>query len=145
MYTFQYISVPRFNKFCAMEFRVFLFAVFVMTSTMAVTSAFGFGSFGGAPGAAPPAGGAGPGAFGSFGPAPPGGADAPAPGPPSEPTCPPTDGMVPLYVPDPDDCTKYTVCSGGFGMKLDCPVGLHFDKLTNHCDFPPIANCEVAA
>lgn len=121
-----------------MEFRVFLLAVFVMTSTMAVTSAVGFG---GAPGAGPGAFGS----FGSFGPAPPGGADAPAPGLPSESSCPPTDGMVPLYVPDPDDCTKYTVCSGGFGMKLDCPVGLHFNKLTNHCDFPPMAQCDAAA
>lgn len=134
-----------------MGFRAFLLAVFVMTSSMAVTKAAGFGSFGSfgaAPGAAPAAGSAGPGAFGSFGAAPAGStgdAGAPAPGLPSEPTCPPTDGMVPLYVPDPDDCTKYTVCSGGFGMKLDCPVGLHFNKLTNHCDFPPLAQCEPAA
>lgn len=61
---------------------------------------------------------------------------------PSEPSCPPTNGMVPLYVPDPDDCTKYTVCSGGFGMKLDCPPGLHFNSDTNHCDYPPLAGCE---
>lgn len=53
--------------------------------------------------------------------------------------------MVPLYVPDPDDCTKYTVCSGGFGMKMDCAPGLHFNKVSNHCDFPPLAGCEVSA
>ncbi|KAH9376592.1 hypothetical protein HPB48_005803 [Haemaphysalis longicornis] len=71
-----------------------------------------------------------------------GGANAPVMGMPAEPSCPPTNGMVPLYVPDPDDCTKYTVCSGGFGMKLDCPPGLHFNKHENHCDFPPNARCE---
>lgn len=94
----------------------------------------------------PPGGAAGP-AFGPPGgsafPGYPGAAGA-APGMtmPSEPSCPPTNGMVPLYVPDPDDCTKYTVCSGGFGMKLDCPPGLHFNSVTNHCDYPPLAGCE---
>lgn len=91
-----------------------------------------------------PPGGAGPGAFGPAFPGFSGAAGGAPPGMamPSEPSCPPTNGMVPLYVPDPDDCTKYTVCSGGFGMKLDCPPGLHFNKVTNHCDFPPLAKCE---
>ncbi|KAL3227570.1 hypothetical protein MRX96_024117 [Rhipicephalus microplus] len=106
-------------------------------------------------GGAPAGGAAGP-AFGppggsAFGP--PGGSGFPGfPGAgggavpgmtmPSDPSCPPTNGMVPLYVPDPDDCTKYTVCSGGFGMQLDCPPGLHFNRNSNHCDYPPIAGCE---
>uniref|UniRef100_A0A023FRY8 Putative peritrophin n=1 Tax=Amblyomma cajennense TaxID=34607 RepID=A0A023FRY8_AMBCJ len=100
-------------------------------------------SAGAPPGGAGPAFGP-PGAFGPAFPGFPGAAGGAPPGMamPSEPTCPPTNGMVPLYVPDPDDCTKYTVCSGGFGMKLDCAPGLHFNKLTNHCDYPPIAQCE---
>lgn len=105
-------------------------------------------------GGAPPGGAAGPafGPPGGFAFGPPGGSGFPgfpgaggaAPGMtmPSEPSCPPTNGMVPLYVPDPDDCTKYTVCSGGFGMQLDCPPGLHFNRDTNHCDYPPLAGCE---
>lgn len=118
-----------------MAYLKFLLAVFVMTFVVAVTSAATFA-------AAP----ASPGAYVAFGSAPPASSGAGAPpaaaGPPADESCPETDGMVPLYVPDPDDCTKYTVCSGGFGMKLDCPPGLHFNKLTNHCDFPPLAQCE---
>uniref|UniRef100_A0A023G8D0 Putative peritrophin n=1 Tax=Amblyomma triste TaxID=251400 RepID=A0A023G8D0_AMBTT len=120
-----------------MAYQKFLLSVFVVTCVVAVTSAATF--------AGPPAS---PGAYASFGSAPPassGAGAAPAAGPPAEESCPPTDGMVPLYVPDPDDCTKYTVCSGGFGMKLDCPPGLHFNKVTNHCDFPPLAQCEESA
>jgi len=62
---------------------------------------------------------------------------------PSDPDCPPTDGALPLYVPDETDCTKYTVCSGGFGMKMDCAPGLHFNRKTNTCDFPPRAKCPL--
>ncbi|XP_075539695.1 uncharacterized protein LOC142574520 [Dermacentor variabilis] len=138
----------------AMGYPTFLFVVFVATITVSVTSAALFASPGGPPANPPPPGGFGgsPGAFGGFGGgAPPaasggaGGAPPGAGGQPSDPSCPPTDGMVPLYVPDPDDCTKYTVCSAGFGMKMDCAPGLHFNKVTNHCDFPPLAGCEVSA
>lgn len=139
------------QKTTAMGYPTFLFVVFVGTLAVSVTSAAMFASPGGPPANPPPPGiGGSPGAFGGFGGAPPagsgaGGAGAPAGGLPSDPSCPPTDGMVPLYVPDPDDCTKYTVCSAGFGMKMDCPPGLHFNKVSNHCDFPPLAGCEVNA
>ncbi|XP_029844670.2 peritrophin-1 [Ixodes scapularis] len=94
----------------------------------------GWGSFlgdfqGGAKGGAPSADAAGA-------------APADSGGLPTEPSCPESDGFEPLYIADPDDCTKYKVCSGGFGMKLDCPPGLHFNKVTGKCDFPLHANCE---
>ncbi|KAL3227566.1 hypothetical protein MRX96_024115 [Rhipicephalus microplus] len=117
-----------------MGYPTFLFVVFVGTLAVSVTSAAMFASPGGPPANPPPPGiGGSPGAFGGFGGAPPagsgaGGAGAPAGGLPSDPSCPPTDGMVPLYVPDPDDCTKYTVCSAGFGMKMDCPPWSAFQQ-----------------
>ncbi|CAN8016993.1 unnamed protein product [Ixodes persulcatus] len=101
----------------------------------------GFGFPGGSKGGAP--GGAKGGAKGG---APPadvaGGPPADSGGLPTEPSCPESDGFEPLYIADPDDCTKYKVCSGGFGMKLDCPPGLHFNKVTGKCDFPLHAKCE---
>ncbi|KAH8039823.1 hypothetical protein HPB51_009079 [Rhipicephalus microplus] len=109
------------QKTTAMGYPTLLFVVFVGTLAVSVTSAAMFASPGGPP------------------------ANPPPPGIGGSPCCPPTDGMVPLYVPDPDDCTKYTVCSAGFGMKMDCPPGLHFNKVSNHCDFPPLAGCEVSA
>ncbi|CAN7987232.1 unnamed protein product [Ixodes hexagonus] len=97
------------------------------------------GAKGGAPGGAKggPKGGAPP-ADAAGGGAPEAGAD----GVPTEPSCPESDGFEPLYIADPDDCTKYKVCSGDFGMKLDCPPGLHFNKVTGKCDFPLHAKCE---
>uniref|UniRef100_A0A1E1X1Y7 Putative peritrophin n=1 Tax=Amblyomma aureolatum TaxID=187763 RepID=A0A1E1X1Y7_9ACAR len=130
-----------------MAYLQFLLAVFVMTCVVAMTSAASFAAAPASPGAYVAFGSAPPGSSGAGGapPASPGAGGAPPAGAPAEESCPETDGMVPLYVPDPDDCTKYTVCSGGFGMKLDCPPGLHFNKVTNHCDFPPLAQCEESA
>jgi len=62
---------------------------------------------------------------------------------PSDPDCPETDGTVPMYVPDNSSCTKYTVCSGPFGMKMECAPGMHFNRKTNTCDFPPRAKCPL--
>lgn len=97
------------------------------------------GATGGAKGGAPGGAKGGAPAGDAAGGAPPeGGAD----GVPTEPSCPESDGFEPLYIADPDDCTKYKVCSGDFGMKLDCPPGLHFNKVTGKCDFPLHAKCE---
>ncbi|KAG0443092.1 hypothetical protein HPB47_015297 [Ixodes persulcatus] len=96
---------------------------------------------GGAPGGAK-GGGPGAGKGGAKGGAPPADAAGDSGGLPTEPSCPESDGFEPLYIADPDDCTKYKVCSGGFGMKLDCPPGLHFNKVTGKCDFPLHAKCE---
>ncbi|CAN7988625.1 unnamed protein product [Ixodes pacificus] len=127
-------------------------AVLLVACMMAMLPAVMAFDFGGAPGGwggfiGGPKGGAPGGAEGGAkGGAPPadaaGGAPADSGGLPTEPSCPESDGFEPLYIADPDDCTKYKVCSGGFGMKLDCPPGLHFNKVTGKCDFPLRANCE---
>ncbi|OQR77482.1 hypothetical protein BIW11_07069 [Tropilaelaps mercedesae] len=62
---------------------------------------------------------------------------------PSDNDCPATDGTIPLYLPDPDSCTKYTVCSGAFGQKMECPPGMHFSASTSSCTFPALANCPL--
>ncbi|XP_018493674.1 peritrophin-1 [Galendromus occidentalis] len=62
---------------------------------------------------------------------------------PSDPDCPPTDGTIPLYIPDPESCSKYTVCSGGFGLKLECAPGMHFNVATSSCTFPALAKCSL--
>uniref|UniRef100_A0A023GCT2 Putative mucin peritrophin salivary protein n=1 Tax=Amblyomma triste TaxID=251400 RepID=A0A023GCT2_AMBTT len=61
--------------------------------------------------------------------------DCPAPGVP---------GLA-LKVPDPDDCSKYSLCLQFFGFKLDCPEGQHFSAAANQCLPIAVAGCDTGA
>ncbi|KAH7957754.1 hypothetical protein HPB52_022601 [Rhipicephalus sanguineus] len=45
-------------------------------------------------------------------------------------------------VADPNDCTKYSVCSGTFSSKFSCPPGQHFSSADNRCATPEEAKCD---
>lgn len=47
-------------------------------------------------------------------------------------------------VADPNDCTKYSVCTGMFSLKLTCPPGQHFSVADNRCTAPEQAGCDPA-
>uniref|UniRef100_E2J6U3 Mucin/peritrophin-like protein n=1 Tax=Hyalomma rufipes TaxID=72862 RepID=E2J6U3_HYARU len=58
-------------------------------------------------------------------------------------------GVVPApgaaaLVADPNDCTKYSVCSGTFSSKFSCPPGQHFSPADNRCATPEEAKCDPA-
>ncbi|XP_070389198.1 uncharacterized protein [Dermacentor albipictus] len=47
-------------------------------------------------------------------------------------------------VPDPNDCTKYSVCTDKFSTKITCPPGQHFSVADNRCTSPEQAGCDPA-
>ncbi|KAH7957756.1 hypothetical protein HPB52_022603 [Rhipicephalus sanguineus] len=49
---------------------------------------------------------------------------------------------VTLKVPDPNDCTKYSLCLQLFGLKLDCPEGQHFSAAASQCLPAALAGCD---
>ncbi|KAH6934324.1 hypothetical protein HPB50_022916 [Hyalomma asiaticum] len=49
---------------------------------------------------------------------------------------------VALKVPDPNDCSKYSLCLQLFGMKLDCPEGEHFSAAASQCLPAAVAGCD---
>uniref|UniRef100_A0A131Z3W1 Chitin-binding protein n=1 Tax=Rhipicephalus appendiculatus TaxID=34631 RepID=A0A131Z3W1_RHIAP len=52
---------------------------------------------------------------------------------------------VTLKVPDPNDCSKYSLCMQLFNMKLDCSLGQHFSVAAGKCLPAAIAGCDPAA
>uniref|UniRef100_A0A224Y592 Chitin-binding protein n=1 Tax=Rhipicephalus zambeziensis TaxID=60191 RepID=A0A224Y592_9ACAR len=47
-------------------------------------------------------------------------------------------------VADPNDCTKYSVCSETFSSKFSCPPGQHFSPADSRCATPEEAKCDPA-
>ncbi|XP_037904523.1 mucin-5B-like, partial [Hermetia illucens] len=45
------------------------------------------------------------------------------------------------FVAHPSDCTKYFQCWNGNAFVRHCPSGLHWNAVTNRCDWPFRANC----
>ncbi|ODN01504.1 putative chitinase 3 [Orchesella cincta] len=54
--------------------------------------------------------------------------------------CPEPNGSFP----DPEDCAGYYVCDSGIPIHANCPEGLHFNPVTETCDWPDAVNCEVS-
>nr|XP_037288406.1 glutaconyl-CoA decarboxylase subunit gamma-like [Rhipicephalus microplus] len=52
---------------------------------------------------------------------------------------------VTLKVPDPNDCSKYSLCMQLFNMKLDCSEGQHFSAAAGKCLPAALAGCDPAA
>uniref|UniRef100_A0AAG5DRD5 Chitin-binding type-2 domain-containing protein n=1 Tax=Anopheles atroparvus TaxID=41427 RepID=A0AAG5DRD5_ANOAO len=48
-----------------------------------------------------------------------------------------------VYVPNPQRCEAFYVCSGGIGYILYCPPGLWYDQVTRECMAPADAVCNV--
>ncbi|MDR1719984.1 MAG: carbohydrate-binding module family 14 protein [Dysgonamonadaceae bacterium] len=52
------------------------------------------------------------------------------------PECPKDDNGFTIYIPDPDCCSQYYVCSNGTAVRKKCPKGLVWDDFTECCTFP---------
>lgn len=52
---------------------------------------------------------------------------------------------VTLKVPDPNDCSAYSLCLPLFGLKLNCPEGEHFSAAAGKCLSAANAGCDPAA
>ncbi|XP_063221712.1 cell death abnormality protein 1-like [Bacillus rossius redtenbacheri] len=46
-----------------------------------------------------------------------------------------------VYLPDPEDCGRVTLCSGDSERTVSCPTGLHFNLRTRSCGRPDPAVC----
>lgn len=58
-------------------------------------------------------------------------------------TCPAVDPINrSILLPDSSDCTLYYMCSNGAAILMYCPPGLHFNPVSNVCDWPANANCK---
>jgi len=55
------------------------------------------------------------------------------------PECPPTDEVI--FIPDPDNCSWYYICSYGKAVHEQCAPGLHFNAELSVCDYPSSAGC----
>lgn len=62
-----------------------------------------------------------------------------------DPICPPTTGNEVIYVPNPDDCSKYWECSNGDRVAQQCSPGLYWNEAVNSCDFPYNVNCTATS
>lgn len=43
--------------------------------------------------------------------------------------------------PDPEDCGAFYTCVGGIPYHNFCPDGLHFNPITDSCDYPDNVDC----
>ncbi|XP_043210478.1 chondroitin proteoglycan 2-like [Amphibalanus amphitrite] len=57
-------------------------------------------------------------------------------------TCPERDGANPVFLPNPQDCSTFYLCSNGVPYLQHCPEGLEFNSRTNTCDFSWHAGCQ---
>ena len=55
--------------------------------------------------------------------------------------CPPWNGDV-IYIPDPDDCSKYYQCTPSRPEPHQCSDGLFFDPKINVCNWPDLVECD---
>ncbi|TOF75941.1 hypothetical protein CGJ15_26995, partial [Vibrio parahaemolyticus] len=50
--------------------------------------------------------------------------------------CPAEDGIYPVYLADPDDCSAFCQCSKGIAWHFKCQPNLLFNDHLNTCDWP---------
>lgn len=55
--------------------------------------------------------------------------------------CPAEDPPTPVYFPQPDDCSKFCVCSGGNAYEESCLPGLVWDDQLHVCNWPSAVDC----
>ncbi|XP_058122265.1 peritrophin-1-like [Anopheles ziemanni] len=56
--------------------------------------------------------------------------------------CPAIDNPnVVVFIPGIQSCDEYFLCQGGTPIQRFCSPGLHWNRLTERCDFPESANC----
>lgn len=55
--------------------------------------------------------------------------------------CPEEDGPIPVFLPDPTDCSKYYECSNGVPISNECTGELVWNPELHTCDFPGNVEC----
>ena len=55
--------------------------------------------------------------------------------------CPDWNGDV-IFLPDPDDCSKYYQCTPSGPVPQQCSDGLLFDPTINVCNWPDLVDCD---
>ncbi|KAG7165592.1 putative Chitin binding Peritrophin-A domain-containing protein 37 [Homarus americanus] len=55
--------------------------------------------------------------------------------------CPAKDPTPPLYIADPDNCSKYCECSGGIAWSFHCDANLLYNDIKHVCDWPNNVDC----
>jgi len=58
--------------------------------------------------------------------------------------CPESSGDIPVFLPDPTNCSRYYECQGNWPILMECAPPLHFDSDMNVCNWPSVVNCEVS-
>lgn len=53
-----------------------------------------------------------------------------------DPRCPSWTTNPPVMLSDPEDCSRFFKCQGGFAFPVACPSGQHWDAKAYHCDWP---------
>ena len=60
-----------------------------------------------------------------------------------DPRCPPYNEGFVVHIPHEYDCTKFYKCDWGIPKLFACELGLHFSVLTERCEYPSDANCQL--
>merc|ERR1712179_680405 len=55
--------------------------------------------------------------------------------------CPSPDPGTPVYLADPEDCSKFCECSGGAAWSEHCADGLMYDEILHLCNWPNSVDC----
>jgi hypothetical protein len=56
--------------------------------------------------------------------------------------CPEIDNpSSPIFLPNPSDCSKFSICYNGRAIGRQCASGLLFDELHDWCNYPEFVNC----
>lgn len=53
------------------------------------------------------------------------------------------DPKNPVHYPHPFECNLFFKCANGAGVLFECPPGLHFSVLTDRCERPEDAKCQI--
>lgn len=62
----------------------------------------------------------------------------------NDPQCPAVDDPHnPVHYPHPFECNFFFKCANGAGVLFECPPGLHFSVITDRCERPEDAKCQV--
>lgn len=58
-------------------------------------------------------------------------------------TCPAVDTNSITFVASKTDCNRYYICYHGIPIRQQCIIEMHWNTMTNKCDYPNNAKCEV--
>lgn len=58
-------------------------------------------------------------------------------------TCPTVDTNFITFIASKIDCNRYYICYHGYPIRQQCIKEMHWNAVTNKCDYPDNAKCEV--